>query len=51
MGMAAILIMWHKPFELTFIPPYHGGSAWNLTSIGLVVSKEKKLKNVESQRP
>ena len=26
MGMAAILVMWHKPFILTFIPPFYGGA-------------------------
>ena len=43
MGMAAILVMWHKSFEQTFIPLSHGGSTWNLASIGLEISKEKKL--------
>ena len=51
MDMAAILVMWHKPFVLTFIPPSHGGSTWNLASIGLAVSKEKKFENVEFERP
>ena len=53
MDMAAILVMvmWHKPFVLTFIPPSHGGSTWYLASIGLAVSKEKKFENVESQWP
>ena len=46
MGMAAILVMWHRSFEQTFIPLYHGGSIWNLASIGLEVSKEKKFENV-----
>ena len=46
MGMAAILVMWHKPFEQPFIPLSHGGSTWNLASIGLEVSKEKKFENV-----
>ena len=45
MGMAAILVMWPGPFEQTFIPPSHGGSTWNLVSIGLAVSKEKKFEN------
>ena len=46
MGMAAILVMWHRPFEQTFIPLSHGGSTWNLVSIGLEVSKEKTFENV-----
>ena len=49
MGMVAILVMWPGPFEQTFIPgPFeqtfipssHGGSIWNLTLIGPVVSEE-----------
>ena len=36
MGMAAILVMWHKPFILAFILPSHEGSTWNMASIGLV---------------
>ena len=32
-------------------PTYHGGSTWNLASIGLVVSEQKKFKNVESEWP
>ena len=40
MGMAAILVMWPRPFEQTFIPPSHGGSIWNLTLIDQVVSEE-----------
>ena len=51
MGMAAILVMWNESFELTFISPSHGGPTWNLTSIGLAVSKEKKFENNESERP
>ena len=51
MSMVAILVIWHKPFELTFIPPSHGKSTWNLASIGLAVSKEKKFENVESEWP
>ena len=46
MDMAAILVMvmWYKPFVLTFIPPSHGGCTWYLASIGLAVSKENKFK-------
>ena len=43
MGMAAVLVKCHKPFELTFISPFHVGSTWNFTSIGLAVSKEKQF--------
>ena len=41
MGMAAILVMWPVQVEHTFVPPSHGGSIWNLTLIGPVVSEEK----------
>ena len=40
MGMAAILVMWPRPFEQTFVPPSNGDSIWNLASIGPVVSEE-----------
>ena len=46
MNMVAILVMWHKPFVSTFIPPSHGSSTCNLASISLAVSKEKKYENV-----
>ena len=36
MGVAAILVMWPRPFEQTFVPPF---SIWNLSSIGQVVSE------------
>ena len=51
MDMAAILIMWHKPFVLTFITPSNDGFTWNLASIGQAVSKNKTFENVESQWP
>ena len=46
MGIAAILVMWPRAFEDAFVSPFQGGSTWNLTSIGLVVTEEKKLKNM-----
>ena len=48
MGMAAILFMWYKPFELIFIPLPCECFTWNLASIGLAVSKEKKFENIGS---
>ena len=51
MGMVAILVMLPGPFEQTFIPPSNGESTWNLASISLVVSKEMKFENVESEWP
>ena len=47
MGMAAILVMWPGPFEQTFVPPTQGGSIWNLSSIGPVISEEKMFENVD----
>ena len=49
MGMAAILVMSHGPFEHTFVPPSHGGSIWNLNWIGQAVSEEKMFKESEQQ--
>ena len=40
MDMMAILVMWPRPFEQTFIPPSYGDSIWNLASIGPVISEE-----------
>ena len=40
MSMAAILVMWPRSFEHTFIPPSHGGSTWNMTLIGQAVPEE-----------
>ena len=50
MGIAAIFVMWPRPFEQTVVPESQGGSTWNLASIGLVVIEEKKFKNTESER-
>ena len=50
MGMAAILVMWPKPFEQTFVPPSEGVSIWNMSSIGPVVSEEKMFENVDGRR-
>ena len=48
MGMAAILVMWPGLFEQIFVPPSQGGSTWNLSSIGSVVSEEKMFENVDN---
>ena len=50
MGMAAILVMWTWPRKQTFIPPSHGVSTWNLTSIRLVVSEVKMFENVDRRQ-
>ena len=50
MGMAAILVMWPRTFEQTFVPPSHSSSIWNLTLTGLVVSEEKMFKECGRRR-
>ena len=45
MGMAAILVMWPRPRERTFIPPSHWGSIWNLVLIGQAVLEKKIFEN------
>ena len=39
MGMAAILVMWPKPFEQNFVQSSSGGSTLNLALIDQVVSE------------
>ena len=45
MGVAAILVMWPRPPEQTFVPPIHGGSTWNLALTGPVVLEKKMFEN------
>ena len=45
MGVAAILVMWPRPREQTFIPPSHWGAIWNLASIGPAVLEKKIFEN------
>ena len=45
MGMAAILVMWPRCPEQTFVPPTHGGSTWNLALIGPAVLEKKIFEN------
>ena len=40
MGVVAILVMWPKLFEQTFVPSSQGDSTWNLASISQVVIEE-----------
>ena len=47
MGVAAILVMWPRYPEQTFVSPTHGGSTWNLASIGPVVLEKKIFENGE----
>ena len=50
MGMAAMLVMWPKPFEQLFFPKGPGGCIWNLVAIGPVVSEEKSFEIVDGRR-
>ena len=47
MGMAAMLVMWPKPFEQLFFPKSPGGCIRNLVAIGSVVSEEKSFEIVD----
>ena len=49
MGMAAMLVMWPRPFEQLFFPKGPGGWIWNLVAIGLVVSEEKSFEIVDGR--
>ena len=40
MAVAAILVMWPRCPKQTFVPLTHGGSTWNLASIGSAVLKK-----------
>ena len=44
-GVAAILVMWPTTRELTFVPPSHWGSIWNLALIGPAVLEKKIFEN------
>ena len=50
MGMVAILVMWLKLFEQTYVSPSQQHSTWNLASIGQAVIEENKFKNIDSER-
>ena len=41
MGMAAILVMWSRPHEQTFIPQTHRGCIWDLALIHPAVLEKK----------
>ena len=49
-GVTAILVMWPRPREQTFIPPSQWGSIWNLVLIGQAVLEKKIFEN-GAQRP
>ena len=50
MGMAAMLVMWPRPFEQLFFPKGPEGCIWNLVAIGPVVSEEKSFEIVDGRR-
>ena len=50
MGMAAMLVMWPRPFEQLFFPKGPGGCIWNLVAIGPAVSEEKSFEIVDGRR-
>ena len=50
MGMAAMMVMWPRPFEQVFFPKGPGGCIWNLVAIGPVVSEEKSFEIVDGRR-
>ena len=50
MGMAAMLVMWPRPFEQFFFPKGPGGCIWNLVAICPVVSEEKSFEIVDGRR-
>ena len=50
MGVAAILVMWLRCREQTFVPPTQGGSTLNLAMNGQAVSEKKKFEIVYDGR-
>ena len=50
MGMAAMLVMWPRPFEQLLFPKGPWGCIWNLVAIGPVVSEEKLFEIVDGRR-
>ena len=50
MGMAAMLVMWPRPFEQLFFPKGPWGCIWNLLAISPVVSEEKSFEIVDGRQ-
>ena len=48
MGMAAILVIWHRCGEQTFITPPNGGCIWNLAWLALWFLRRRRLKSVNN---
>ena len=49
MDMAAILVMWPRPFEQFSFPKGPGGCIWNLATTGPAVSEEKSFEIVDAR--
>ena len=49
MGMAAMLVMWPRPFEQLFFPKGPRGCIWNLVAIRPVVLEEKSFEIVDGR--
>ena len=45
MGVVAILVMWPRRREQTFVPPSHWEATWNLALIGPMVLEKKIFEN------
>ena len=45
MGVTVILVMWPRPREQIFVPPFHWGSIWNLALIGPAVLEKNIFEN------
>ena len=50
MGMAAMLVMWPRPFEHLFFPKGPRGCIWNLVAIDPVVAEEKSFEIVDGRQ-
>ena len=50
MGVAAILVMWPRCREQTFVPPTQAGFTYNLALIGQAVSEKKMFEIVDDGR-
>ena len=50
MGMAAMLVMWPRSFEIFFFPKVPAGCIWNLVAICSVISEEKSFEIVDGRR-
>ena len=48
---AAILVMWPRPYEQTFIPPSYGESLCDLVSISPAVLEQISFENAENTDP